>query len=670
VVFRIDGSDKKRSDPVDIPNLRQINMITIGFINPNTQAATEEFYINNIRLTDPDAKQGMAKYMSSVLNITGIGSLTHTYEDKETDFNSIEDITKSQMRRHNSANSVRFNPTFLPFLSNFSNAYSRMQDFIEDKYKDDLSYTANQSVPDTDIESYESMFGLNQVLGFTLGNNIRYIRQKDLYYGDKKDWSNKTDRLIWQPTASWAAPKEFFFIPLGSNRFESNFELNSYDTNYLGVQSVNYFDNWGMKLRQRYRWEAVYDLWKFNITPSYEYVLEEGKGNMAGYDYYKYAISTDGRNYSPEYLVLKRDILPSLNIRLNDAWIFSPSVAYTTSYRLDYGSSQLNTTGRLEVYSGLSLSQLLSFLPNISRYSFSVDLNETYDNRYDQDAFKKFDTLTFERKWNVFLWKMLYDENEMKLLENISLRGAINISHRITLDNINFGDIFSFNPSGTYSKSRYSSGRTLQDPTESWTLDMGSIQVKKITIPGLEFLIKDKTISAGYSFRKDLTRDALKTVDITKDSDSHSGRITLYYGAEGSGLGGNLGFSVDRTDSREREERNWSLLMSPSITLNYILRKEDPFTVWDWVPVIGGKVFKFEQNLNLTFATNMSFRQSRNYGTNTNTRVFTASLSGNYNVLQNLKANAALAYTATKDNVDNRNSNQIISVSLGGDLEF
>lgn len=675
VVFRIDGSDKKRSDPIDTPNLRQINMVTIGFINPNTQAATEEFYINNIRLTDPEPKQGMAKYTSSSLNFAGVGTLTHEFEDKETDFNSIEDLTKSQMRRHESVNRVRFTPSFLPFLSGFTSAYSRTQSYIEDKYKDDLSYTANQSVPDTDVESYESIFGLNQILGFTAGSNIRFIRQKDIFYGVRSATSNRTDRLVWQPNASWTAPKEFFFIPLGSNRIESNYELNSYKTDYLGNTNVVYYDSWKMTLRQRYRWEGGYDFWKISITPVYEYVLEEGKGNMAGYDYYKYALSTDGLNYSPEYLVLKRDIMPSLNIRLNDAWIFSPVIAYSTTYRHDYGSSMLYTTGRLEAYSGLALSQLLNFLPNISRYRFSIDLNETYDNKYDTAAFRKFEALTFERRWNAFLWKMLYDENEIRMLENISLRGTVGISHELSLDNINIADVVSFGPRWTFSKYRDSQGRTSQDPREQWSINFGNIQVKKITIPFLEFLVKDKTMSGGYSFTKDTTYSELGTVktpkgDVLRESGTHNGNLSLYFGLENGSLNGNISYNIAKTDSSYEEDKSWSLSMTPSFAMTYILKKEEPLTVWDWVPGIGGKVFKFEQNLNLSLNASLAFIQSKTSTTPLNSKaVFTTALAGDYNVLQNLKASAKITYVRTSDIIKN-NSNHTIAISVGGDLSF
>ncbi|HRU39989.1 MAG TPA: hypothetical protein P5511_08935, partial [Candidatus Goldiibacteriota bacterium] len=301
----------------------------------------------------------------------------------------------------------------------------------------------------------------------------------------------------------------------------------------------------------------------------------------------------------------------------------------------------------------------------------TIDTNETYDNRYDSLAFEKYESLTFERKWGIFLWQMLYDENEMKALEDISLMGAINISHNLSFENIRIGDNISFNPRGTYTKSRRSSGRTLQDPVESWVFDMGSIQVNKITVPGLDFIIKDRTLSAGYSYRRDITTSALNpSAKPLRDSETHSGNMMMTYGIDGAGLNGNIGMTVSRSDTKDRNEESWNQLITPSMSLTYILRKEDPITVWDWVPVIGGKVFKFEQNLNLTWNNNMTFRRSKTYNTRIDQNVFTSSLSANYNMLQNLRASGSLSYSYTKDNVDNYNSYQLFTVMLGADLDF
>ncbi|MCX8094155.1 MAG: hypothetical protein N3E50_08325, partial [Candidatus Goldbacteria bacterium] len=100
IEFKIDGSDKKRSLPVGNPNLRKVMQVVIGVINPSNIVADEEIYINNIRLTNPEPKIGNALYLGSNMNWGGVLYSTYTYEDQETDFNTIDDIGKSQLKSH------------------------------------------------------------------------------------------------------------------------------------------------------------------------------------------------------------------------------------------------------------------------------------------------------------------------------------------------------------------------------------------------------------------------------------------------------------------------------------------------------------------------------------------------------------------------------------------
>ncbi|HPD18784.1 MAG TPA: hypothetical protein PLF61_03870, partial [Candidatus Goldiibacteriota bacterium] len=202
---------------------------------------------------------------------------------------------------------------------------------------------------------------------------------------------------------------------------------------------------------------------------------------------------------------------------------------------MDYTTSILKTTGRLGFSTALFLSKILSVIPDISEYSFNIDVTEDYNRIYDRESFEKFNTLSFERRWNIFLFQMLYDENEMEIFENLSYNGMINFNHTLRINEVKFGDIFSFTPYGTYTKTRPSSGRALLDPSETYRLQISNIQIKKITIPLLEFLIKDQTISARYSYGRTLNRNALNTDEIFRDSTTNEGGVTLYFGESGVG---------------------------------------------------------------------------------------------------------------------------------------
>ena len=132
ITFLLDGSDKKRSEPQGNPNLRKVQYITIGIINPNNTYASETIYLNNIRLTDPDMHYGTGKYANTTLNITGFGNISHTYEEKDTDFLTLADIGRTLVRQHYKTNMFNFNYNQLSFLP-INNSYSITENYTEKK---------------------------------------------------------------------------------------------------------------------------------------------------------------------------------------------------------------------------------------------------------------------------------------------------------------------------------------------------------------------------------------------------------------------------------------------------------------------------------------------------------------------------------------------------------
>jgi hypothetical protein len=334
--------------------------------------------------------------------------------------------------------------------------------------------------------------------------------------------------------------------------------------------------------------------------------------------------------------------------------------------------SILKTGGRLGFSTAVFLSRIFSIIPDISEYSFNIDITENFNRIYDPVSFDKFNSLTFERRWNMFLFQMLYDENEMEIFEKLSYSGTINFNHTLRINEVKFGDIFSFTPYGTYTKTRASSGRSLLDPSETYNLYISGIQIKKITIPGIEFLIKDKTISANYSYNRTFNRNALNLMEIFRDSETHRGDITLYFGETETGrVNGNLRFEMDKTNTRDRAITTWSNSYRPSLTLNYLLKIENPITLWDWLPFIGGKVIKFEQNINLSSIISAQILNGVNQGNIRNsTGNYSLELNGTYNVLQNIKSAGKIKYSYVKDYINNNSTYHQLQITAEVNIEF
>ncbi len=674
IEFKVDGSDKKRSAPVGSPNLRKVIQVVIGIINPTNLLADEEIYINNIRLTNPEPKIGNALFLGSNMNWSGTFNSSYTYEDQETDFNTIDDIGKSQLKSHITNSIFTSNTNLLSFMP-VNYTFRRMQSYVEDKYKNDASYTDNFTKSDSDTVEHSGGIGFNAIPGLNFTTTSGYYDSRFTYYGNYAYQTNRQERFVVKPSANWTAPNQFLFLPLGSNVFDAWMELEDVKKDYYAPYSVtvsaSFYDAWMQNIEQYYRWNGNYNIWIFNINPSYEYRFEQERGNLSGqFEYYRDKLGEF--NYTTNFLVLRYSISPQISLRINDLWLFSPGINYSANHNMDYTTSKLRTTGRLGFSTAVFLSRILSVIPDISEYSFNIDITENYDRIYDRESFEKFNSLTFERRWNMFLFQMLYDENEMEIFERLSYNGIINFNHTLRINEVRFGDIFSFTPYGTYTKTRPSSGRTLLDVSETYRLQISNIQLKKITIPGLEFLIKDKTISGNYYYSRTLNRNALNLDEIFRDSETHDGNVTLYFGETGIGqFNGNINLSGTNTNSRERAVTTWSNLLRPALNLGYTLKVENPITLWDWLPFIGGRVIKFEQNINLTSTISVAIQNSLNAGNIRNsTGNYSFSLAGDYNVLQNIKSKAEIKYSYVKDYINNNNTYHELYITAKVDIEF
>ena len=674
IEFKIDGSDKKRSAPVGNPNLRKVIQVVVGIINPTNIIADEEIFINNIRLTNPEPKIGNAMFLGSNMNWSGLVNSTYTYEDQETDFNTIDDIGKSQLKSH-ITNSIFTANTNLISVMPLNYRFSRMRSYVEDKYKNDASYTDNFTKSDSDTLEHSGGMIFNAIPGLNFSATSGYYDTRFTYYGVYAYQTNRQERFIVKPTINWTAPNQFLFMPLGSNTFDSWMELEDIRKDYYAPYSItisaSYYDAWKQNIEQSYRWNGNYNLWIFNINPSYEYRFEQERGNLDGaFEYYKYKLGVF--NYTSNFLILRYSITPQMSLRINDLWVFSPGINYSANHNMDYTMSILKTSGRLGFSTAIFLSRILSVIPDISEYSFNIDVTENYNRIYDPDSFERFNMLTFERRWNIFLFQMLYDENEMEIFEKLSYSGTINFNHTLRINEVRFGDIFSFTPYGTYTKSRPSSGRSLLSPSETYNLYLSNIQIKKITIPGLEFLIKDKTISANYSYNRTLNRNAMDLNELFRDSETQRGDITLYFGESRIGqVNGNIRLDVSNTNTRERAVTTWSNSYTPALTLNYLLKIENPITLWDWLPFIGGKIIKFEQNINLSSTISAQILNGLNPGNIRNsTGNYSFLLNGAYNVLQNIRSSGTVKYSYVKDYINNSFTYHELNITAEVSIEF
>lgn len=677
ITLKLDGSDKKRSDPVGYPNLSTVNYISIGVINPNGTADEEVIYINNIRLTDPVRKTGLGKYLSSLVTLTGFGTAGHVYEESDTDFYTTADMGRTPIKQHKEMTQATFKYNQLSFLP-VDNAFTNTKTYTEGKYRKDPSYTRNYTLADVFTDSYENRVEFNAIPGVGIFNRTSFKKEKYAYLSDYVYNDRKVEELLVNPHITYSAPQEIkmwegFAIPLGSNSFDAAGEIKNTYMDFSIPQPltfcVNNYDQWNLYRRQDYRWNGSYRFDKFAITPSYEYIIREEKGNTYNRYPYYYGLFSDN-NYIGRYIVTERQIMPKVTLQVSELGIFSPQLDYSMMHKMDYTQSILYTTANMAFSTKVALSKMASFLPDISNYRLSVDNAEQYRETVYPGSLAAFEKLPLEEKWAINLYEKIIDEKKVKVLEDLSYDSSLRTRHDLYFSEIKIADKFGFTPSGSYDSGRKASQRTLNYLSRLFSVSANSIYFSGVTIPGLEFLFKDEKITGNYSYSDDQKIDPIDQKTIFDRTIRHTGGVQLPFklnfntGAAASGenkLTGSIKMDVTtwKTTYRQDDSENWSL--NPAINVSYNLNIKDPVTIPGWIPLIGNKTFRFEQALVLSLAQSAVIDRKKKEDQQLSSvarewnlsefELYATDFKVSYDLLKNIKTSVGLTYQHKTDHI-------------------
>lgn len=678
LVFALDGSDGKRfvTTP-NQPNLRQAQYISVGFINPNSTQPLEVMYLNNIRLTDSQSSTGRSSYINSIINYAGVGALIHSYEDKEATFYTLADAGRADIKQHEISTNVSFNYNQLPFLPVTTN-YFKNSRVLDGPNKNDPSYTNNNQVFDSFSEGFSNVISFSLIPDLNLSNNTTVRKDIIDYPGDNTYLDNVRKSTTINPSFSWRAPTNLFFIPLGANNFDGKLTFDNTQTDYgsIGISPTAasiYYNNWRTDRKQDYKWAGAYNILGLAMQPSYEYVLAEQTGFLAAkYVYYQDSI-TDPLNRVGKYYVLTRQIMPRLSLSYPNAWIFSPTLNYNHEYRMDYTQSYLDNHGKLVASTGVNLSSIVNWLPDIGNYSFSVESTQHYEEIQYPGSLGKYDNMPFESRWNLFLWKMLSDEHEVLRFETAAKNGAFVITHNLSMNVIKIFTAGDFTPTASYSLNRtfYSQGAVRQF-SETFTLSASSININNVTIPlpYIEDLVTNQRVTGTYSYVRNFTKDTNRI--ITLDDLTNNFSVQMPYASK-NGINGVLSLTGSRNDQVREYLRSWNGNIMPSLTLNFKYRQTDPITFPSWLWLIGDKTFRMEQALDLGINLSVKYTLGGDNDKNvyrTDVKDYILGTTAAYNILQNLTATIRLEYDHREDKWKKDQEYDRISISLGAVIEF
>jgi hypothetical protein len=434
-----------------------------------------------------------------------------------------------------------------------------------------------------------------------------------------------------------------------------------------------YYYNWRTDRKQDYKWNGSYGFSGMTIVPSYEYVLSEETGFLASkYSFYQSEI-TDPYLKVGKYFVIGRQITPRISFTYPQFWIFSPQMNYGNEYRMDYTNSYLDNHGKIDFSTAVNLNTLLSWLPNITRYSFSIDSTSHYEETQYPGSLNSFNQMPFESRWSAFLWKMLDDENEIRRFETSAKNGVFVILHSLSLDEIRLLGTAGFTPSASYSLNRtYYSQGAVRSFDEVISFSCNNIYINNVTIPipYIQDFVTNQKMTGSYSYSRNINRDTDKV--IKTDTITNNFSVLLPYDVK-AGVKGNVSISGSRSDSTQGLYRTWSGYLTPSLSIDYKFTQTQPITFPSWLWLIGNKTFRFEQDLIFDLTLSVKYTMGGDNDKNAtliDSKESIISGTASYKILQNLTATLGLDYGHMDNSLKKELEYDKFGVSLGAVIEF
>lgn len=669
LTVRLDGSDNNRTSHFQsgvIPNLNQIKQISIGVLNPNNLGQTETLWINNLRVTDGQARMGGAYRVTSSTKISDILTVGTDFRDVDSDFMTIDETPSG--KQHQTTSSVTAKLTKLPYLP-ISASWNRTANYTEEQHRDNPAYSNSFALPDTVNETVSGDIGYTQIPGLDvlihasrLNKNIEYIQQR-------YDANNRQILTTLNPSISYTLPDRIFNFPIGSTTLSGSvtFKNDQIDYDAEGTSRLartDLYDRWTQTRDESYSYRGNYQPISYlSFSPSFTYNVSSSRGYLSLYRFYAELDPTytpeNTTYFSDKYRTSRLESIAKLDINLMNIPVISPSISYAVSNVRDYITDSLTIpNGMLSVRTGLAPGDLFGWnrFPkfNLSRnYSlqatFQHKAGETSDpiSKQDLKSLWWIDPFNFEKADSKF---------DLAYINSKTYTDSVNTSFNLT-DDINLS------PRYEYTWKRSSS---YNNPTTTENLSLGAGLVWN-RVPILQTLLGVQSLNFDYSYRQTLNRDATN-IETSKQT-SHNSKLTLPMRFS-SDLNGSAAFGLISTANLSGTSLNNIAFQNEytgDFDIGYNLRMLQPIRLPNFWP-FNGMLLKIDQTLRIQNSTHVDF--VRNTGQNligqdltTNTIRNDTSIDYSLwrNVQGDLKVSNEWFYSLNQDNRDY----YALSVSLG-----
>ncbi|OGF45024.1 MAG: hypothetical protein A2452_08675 [Candidatus Firestonebacteria bacterium RIFOXYC2_FULL_39_67] len=622
--------------------LNNVKVISLGVLSSGTDG---EIWLNNLRLSDPDIKEGLASRLGGTVRFGDFFSTTLDYKNIDSMFNFFEDSSvNSSLAVSQTYASVKQNQMYYSVSSNLKLAdfmpvnitYRRDETTTKDTDKTNPNYI---SYPEKASDNYGAGMNLSLFNPLNINLNAAYKTEDIQYLPGAVSTVDNTRSKVYNlySRATYTLPNTLFgLIPLGSNNFEGEFKFAEDQMNHSVDPSRNSYSI----MRESYgKWNGGYELLSgFNINPFYQLRQLDKRGNVAAYNP---SVGNSNTSYLNDFETQTLGRGAGLNVVYSKLPGCSPKVNYNATVDRDYNVNQLRTGTSLEIASDFRLSEWFEFLASASpsiNLSHRISANALYD-KYDNSA----STAPITNLTDLDIWGLVpadaYSFNSSQLITDTG-------SGRFKIATI------TFNPRGSIS---YEGNRQSQFLTKTNVYSLGSgINIENPPIPLLSIL-NLTNLDMQYDFKNIARKDS--NDKIISNSFSHSGNLTMPFRVS-EAFNGSLSFSTNIEDRLENNVIYMNRAFNPGIDIYQNLNFLDPIKLPDFL--FGGAIIKIEQTIRINYKFNLAMTRNTSNSitvlSNVNTDNYIAGAFIQYSFSKNIRADIGLQFNYFVDNVSNVNN--------------
>ncbi|MCK5242943.1 hypothetical protein KAR34_10880 [bacterium] len=653
-VAEMDGSDGKRTNYFSaniLSGLSKIKEISIGIINPGVDSDSSDegreiIWINNLRVSGGETKEGMAYRVSSNTRLSDIFTIRTDLRNVDSNFYTIDETPSG--KQHTTLSSVKGNITKINWLP-INASWSRTANFTEPEHRSDPSYSNNFATPDVVTETLSGDMAYNQLPGLDISGTAARTRKATSYLNQWNNINHLQETLQVAPRVSYSLPSEIFGFKLGTTTLTGKFAYTDMHTRYdqdaaailaptESLRGNRWLDNWKHTREETYTYQGTYSPIPYiSLSPSFTYTQNSDRGYLSWYRFYAALDTThnpDNKHYFSEiYRMSQLNKIAKINLNFLNVPVLSPTISYSMTNSRDYINDTLSVPGSLSIQSGFALGDLIGWnrFPKFN-LSQNYTTSATFKNELGDDAISG---LEFEDLWviNPTTFRDKDEKFNAAYINSRSISGSISTS---------IGLIPNVNLTPQYSDSWTRKMTSRNNFSTTATLSAGSGLVWS-RVPAFAWF-KIQSLNLDYRYSENSAFNSNDT-EISRNT-THTGSVTLPFrvikdisSTLTAGLTDTKRLSGENLDVEIREET-----ITGGITVSYNLNMDAPIQLPGFWP-FNGAVLRLQQTLRLSNSFNLEFAKTREKnisGNEKKTDTYTNDTSINYSLWKNVDGDISI----------------------------